>query len=254
MSTAEHGRGHDWQAYLDDFHAARPGITEDLLALTRDASGAGPYAWLAGAVPVGARVLDLACGSAPTGPLAGARSYLGLDLSLDELRRGAARGLRVARADATRLPVADAAVDVVVCSMALQLLPMAPALAEVRRVLRPGGVFAATVPASRPMTTLHALRWARVLLALHASGLRFPNDQALEAPGPLLAAHGLRLVSDESRAFELHVDSPDTAARLIDGLYLPGVPARRVAAAHDVVRAWVGRQTTIPVRRLVAQG
>ena len=199
-------------------------------------------------------MLDLACGSAPTGELLRAASYLGLDLSHAELRLGAARGLRVAQADAARLPVADAAVDVVVCSMALQLLPLEPALAEVRRVLRPGGTFVATVPTNRPMPVRDALRWARVLVALRARSLSYPNDDALAAPGDRFAAAGLPLRSDDSRGFGLDVASQDVADRLLDGLYLPDVPPARMTAARTVVHGWVGRRTTVPVRRLVAQG
>jgi hypothetical protein len=50
------------------------------------------------------------------------------------------------------------------------------------------------------------------------------------------------------------ITSYEAADRLVDGLYLPGVPPSRVAAARTVVRGWVGRRTTVPVRRLVAQG
>ena len=250
MTTA----ARDWPAYLAGFHAERPGITEDLLAGAVDRTGRTAYAWLAELVPPGGRVLDLACGSAPTGELLRTASYLGLDLSHAELRLGAARGLRVARADAVRLPVADAAVDVVVCSMALQLLPLEPALAEVRRVLRPGGTFAATVPTSRPMPARDALRWGGVLVALRSKGLSYPNDDALVSPGEPFAAAGLRLQSDESRGFGLDVTSTAVADRLVDGLYLPDVPPSRVTAAREVVRGWVGRRTTVPVRRLVAQG
>jgi hypothetical protein len=59
-----------------------------------------------------------ACGSAPTGDVLPAAQYVGLDLPYAELRLAAARGLTVAQADAARLPVADAGVDAVVCSMA----------------------------------------------------------------------------------------------------------------------------------------
>ena len=244
----------DWRAYLAGFHAERPGITEDLLSEATDDTGRTPYGWLAEVVPPGSRVLDLACGSAPTGALVRAASYLGLDLSRDELRLGAARGLRVARADATRLPVADDAVDVVVCSMALQLLPLEPALAEVRRVLRPGGTFAATVPTGGPMPAGDALRWGRVLVALRSTGLSYPNDDALASPGERFAAAGLSLLSDESRGFGLDVTSEGVADRLVDGLYLPDVPPARMLTARRVVRGWVGRRTTVPVRRLVARG
>jgi SAM-dependent methyltransferase len=249
VSTAQ-----DWRGYLAGFHAERPGITEDLLSKAVDPGGRTPYAWLAEVVPPGSRVLDLGCGSAPTGDLLGAASYLGLDMSHDELRLGAARGLRVAQADASRLPLVDDAVDVVVCSMALQLLPLGPALAEVRRVLRPGGTFAATVPASRPMPASDALAWARVLIALRSRGLSYPNDAALASSSARLAAAGLTLLSDESRGFRLDLTSEDAADRLVDGLYLPDVPPSRVTAARQVVHGWVGRHTTVPVRRLVARG
>jgi SAM-dependent methyltransferase len=163
-------------------------------------------------------------------------------------------GLRVARADVTRLPVADAAVDVVLCSMALQLLPLAPALAEVRRVLRPGGTFVATVPTSRPMPVSDALCWARVLVALRSQGLSYPNDDALAAPDDRFAAAGPR-------------PAVGRVARLRPGRRVAGrrrpaarraVPPGRTARPRDgrprVVHGWVGRRTTVPVRRLVAQG
>jgi len=98
--------------------------------------------------------------------LPGATSYVGLDLAHGELRLAAARGLPVAQADAARLPVADRSVDAVVCSMAVQLLPLERALAEVRRVLRPGGIFVATLPTDRPLSTRDRVRWGSVLIAL----------------------------------------------------------------------------------------
>ena len=249
MSTARD----DWRTYLAGFHAERPGITEDLLAEATDATGRSPYAWLAEVVPAGARVLDLGCGSAPTGDLLDRAGYVGLDLSPAELRLARGRGLAVAQADATRLPLADGAVDAVVCSMALQLLPLQPALAEVRRVLRPGGTFAATVPVGRPLPVRDALRWAHVLVALRQTGLSYPNDAALASPGRELAAAGLTLLSDDAQSFAVDVTSRAVADRLLDGLYLPGVGPCRVDAARRVVRSWVGGRTSVPVRRLLAR-
>ena len=244
----------DWRDYLLDFHAERSGITEDLLSLATDEAGRTPYGWLAEVVPRGARVLDLACGSAPTGEPLGTSAYVGLDLSRAELRLAAARGLPVAQADASRLPLPDSAVDAVVCSMALQLLPLEPTLAEVRRVLRPGGTFAATMPVGRPMPARDALRWGRLLVALRQSSLSYPNDDALASPDDRLAAAGLTLLSDHAQGFGVDVVSEAVADRLVDGLYLPDVCADRVAAARRVARGWIGQRTTVPVRRLVAQG
>jgi hypothetical protein len=104
------------------------------------------------------------------------------------------------------------------------------------------------------MPTSDALGWGRVLLALRSRGLSYPNDGALASPARSFAAAGLALRSDESRGFRVDVASYEAADRLVDGLYLPGVPPSRVAAARTVVRGWVGRRTTVPVRRLVAQG
>ncbi len=70
-----------------------------------------------------------------------ARRAVGVDLSAGMLRRSHARGLRVAQGDATSIPFASESFDVV-CSF--KVLPhvrdLAAALAEMARLLRPGGV------------------------------------------------------------------------------------------------------------------
>jgi SAM-dependent methyltransferase len=102
------------------------------------------------AVGPGARLLELGVG---TGRVAlplhrRGRRIVGVDLSLPMLDRyrakAAALGLpppAVLRADATRLPLRDACVDAVLEVHVLHLIPAwRAALAEVRRVLLPGGV------------------------------------------------------------------------------------------------------------------
>lgn len=96
-----------------------------------------------------ARVLDVGCG---TGRLAArlveAPSVLmvvGLDFSAGMLeqaraRLGSAPAAALVRGDATRLPFADAAFDAAVSTEAFHWFPdQDAALAEIRRVLRPGG-------------------------------------------------------------------------------------------------------------------
>jgi len=96
----------------------------------------------------GELALDLACG---TGLLAeelarlapGAR-VLGLDFSWEMVRRAAGEPAGAQSwfgvADALRLPLADASVDVVTIAFGLRNLPEpAVGLLELRRVLRPGG-------------------------------------------------------------------------------------------------------------------
>jgi SAM-dependent methyltransferase len=102
-------------------------------------------------VPIGpdAVVLDLACG---TGALASAAAptpsakLVAVDLSVGMLRRAAAelprRGIRLAVAamDAQLLAFADRVFSGVLCGSALDSLPdLFRALAEMHRVLRPGG-------------------------------------------------------------------------------------------------------------------
>jgi demethylmenaquinone methyltransferase/2-methoxy-6-polyprenyl-1,4-benzoquinol methylase len=97
------------------------------------------------ALPTGARILDLACG---TGDLsrAAARHGLGVvgtDLSAGMLAANRAR-VPLAESDAGQLPFVDGAFDGLVCGYALRNFTDLPAtLAEAARVLRPGGRLAA---------------------------------------------------------------------------------------------------------------
>lgn len=119
----------------------------------------------------GERILDAGCG---TGWLAaGLRRarpdlvVIGADLSAGMLGRAVAAGAwPLVQADATCLPVADASIDIVVGRGVLHHLPdVAAALAEWRRVVRPGG---AVVLSSEPTPAVdrHGARLVRVLLPL----------------------------------------------------------------------------------------
>ena len=90
------------------------------------------------------RALDLACGSGRYLGLlaeAGAALFVGCDLSREMLSRAANLTSALACADLQALPFRDASFDVVVCGLAVgHLSTLAPALAEMGRVLRAGGV------------------------------------------------------------------------------------------------------------------
>jgi SAM-dependent methyltransferase len=96
-----------------------------------------------GALPAGTS-LDAACGTGRYSAYLASQGHrvLGVDSSPDMLHRAAARvpEARFLRGDLHRLPVADSAVDVVVCALALVHVPaLAPVMAEFARVLRSGG-------------------------------------------------------------------------------------------------------------------
>jgi malonyl-CoA O-methyltransferase len=115
-------------------------------------------------------VLDLGAGTGRlTGELKGRYPdalVVALDLSagmLREAQRHVRPGRRFERVcgDALRLPLGDASVDVVLSNLMLQWCePLDSALAEVRRVLRPGGFFAFSTFGT---DTLYELRsaWAQ---------------------------------------------------------------------------------------------
>jgi SAM-dependent methyltransferase len=244
----------DWRTYLASFHDERAGITEQVLDHARDEAGQTPYDWAAAAVPADALVVDLACGSGPMAHHLDTRRYVGLDLSLAELRAARAKPLAIAQADARRLPLRDSTADAVVMSMALMLVPLKETLAEVKRVLRPGGIFVATLPHNRPMPPGDWLRYARLCLALRHPGLSYPSSRSLADAAAAFESAGLTLQEDDERAFACRIADSDVADQLLASLYLPDVAEDRMRSGRKVVRKWIGTDLTTPMRRFVASG
>ncbi|SCL37155.1 Methyltransferase domain-containing protein [Micromonospora rhizosphaerae] len=128
MTTAAYDAIADWyEDYVTNSASDYSRRVRDLLARLL---GTGP-----------GRCLDVCCG---TGAYAAELRRLGwdpvgVDLSAGQLRYARAR-LPVARADATALPLPDAAVPAAVCVLAHTDMPDYPAtIAEAARVLAPGG-------------------------------------------------------------------------------------------------------------------
>jgi SAM-dependent methyltransferase len=236
-----------WDRYVAEYHDANPGITEDVLADATDGAGRSPYEWLLDAVPAGAStVVDLACGSGPLGRrLAGVR-VVGVDQSAGELAR--AGGLRV-RALATALPLTRGCAGAVVSSMALMLLsPLEAVLAEVGRILRAGGTFAATVP-SRAAAGMPA--FAQILRDLGQVGKGYPEALDDRVAGRFAGA-GLTLDGDGVEVFTRTVASPADAAQVVRSFYAPGAGAGRLAAAIRSLEEAIPVDVDYRIRRLVA--
>ena len=122
----------------------------------------------------GVRVLDLGCGAGRHAfeALRRGASVLALDADEGELKPVAAMfaamreagevppggQARALAGDATAMPLPDASVDVVIAAEVLEHIPAdQAAIAEIARVLRPGGLAAVTVPAWLPERVCWAL-------------------------------------------------------------------------------------------------
>ncbi|GAA1299804.1 class I SAM-dependent methyltransferase [Saccharothrix xinjiangensis] len=144
---------------LDDESLAHAGVDVDpvgpvegyrVWSRTYDQPGNGAFALdepvvgeLLDALPAG-DALDAACGTGRYARMLADRGHrvVGVDSSPDMLARARTRVPegRFMLGDLGRLPVGDAAVDLVTCGLALTHVPaLGPVFAEFARVLRPGG-------------------------------------------------------------------------------------------------------------------
>ena len=112
--------------------------------------GGGRHAF--GALRLGARVVAV---DAAASEVAQVRDTVGAMVDAGEVSSGAEAGM--VQGDALRLPFADASFDRVIAAEVLEHIPEdGSAMAELARVLRPGGTIAVTVPRFGP----EAVNWA----------------------------------------------------------------------------------------------
>ncbi len=248
-----------WADYVHRFHADAPGITEQAFRHATHPEVGTPYEWLLDGVdaPLG-RVLDVACGNAALLPwMTGQVTYLGVDTSEDEVAR-ARRQRRgpVTLADARALPLADACVDTVVSSMGLMLVdPVEEALAEIRRVLVPGGTVALLVPSIWPVALRDAQLGLPLALALRGPG-SMPQQLTIGRLRRLLHAARLNVADVARRRFPFPVYRPEHASLAVRSLYTPGRSRHALARAQSVLTrlAAPGRELPVPLLRFVARG
>lgn len=102
-------------------------------------------------VASGASVLDFGCGSGLTVSVLAEAGYAaeGVDFSQEAIAFGTQKGIGgLAVVSSEKLPYSDASFDAITCMDVLEhLQDEQPVLAEMRRVLKPGGVLIVMVPA-----------------------------------------------------------------------------------------------------------
>lgn len=140
-------------------------------------------------------LVDIGCGGGlNTAHVTGYR-HIGVDLRQPNLRLAAGHGITPARADALRLPLADACAEVVIAGEVLEHVPdWRAATAEACRILKPGGTLIVDTLADTWLC-----RFVAVTLAERVPGGPPPgiHDPALFVPPQALlsecARHGVTL-------------------------------------------------------------
>jgi ubiquinone/menaquinone biosynthesis C-methylase UbiE len=149
---------------LRTLHQRLPGATPQGLRQARLADGRASYDLLLDSLAIAPQnpqqILDLGCGDGCllqrlAKRCAPGSQLWGIDLSDAELHRAQPRlqavGATLIAARAQQLPLKSATLDIVSCHMALMLLaPLAPAITEIHRVLKPGGQFVALTAKFQP--------------------------------------------------------------------------------------------------------
>jgi SAM-dependent methyltransferase len=231
------------------------------------------------APPAGSRVLDIGAGNgALTAPLAACGcTVLALDAAPSMLRvlRRRAADVPVLLADAERLPVRTASVDLVTAGFVVDLLDHpAGVAAETLRVLRPDGRFALTLPAR----TSFVGDWA----FCNRLFAEFARDSVTERPAArtvdgaeMLRRCGFVVITRTTLTADIPVPSPQHGWRFLQtsgtGTFFDGLPEHRRAefrsrfetaleqrgGATTMTRdtdLWVGRRPFAPVQPSGAGG
>jgi arsenite methyltransferase len=160
-----------------------------------------------------------------------------LEIARRRTTAGDAAPLRFGPGAADALPLADETFDAVVCTQVLEYVDdVAGALAEMRRVLRPGGRLLAldTDWSTLRLRTGDPQRMARVLAAWEEHLVHPHLPRSLPA---LIEEAGLRLERSEVVPIVNRGFDPDTYGAGLIGLVAAFVPGRRGVTADDA-RAW----------------
>jgi 2-polyprenyl-6-hydroxyphenyl methylase / 3-demethylubiquinone-9 3-methyltransferase len=141
-----------------------------------------------------ATLVDVGCGAGLLAPHIGGYRHIGVDLVPSALRQAASKGVLAVKADAARLPLADGVADVVCAGEILEHVPdLSTVVAEICRILRPGGTLVLDTLADTALSRFVAVTLAELVpgvpKGIHDPAL-FVNRHRLVAE---CAAHGVEL-------------------------------------------------------------
>lgn len=161
-----------------------------------------------------------------------ARELVGIDLDPAEIRGAAATGVyaRLHVAPADRIPEPDASFDWAFSNSTLEhIRELDGTLAEVARLLRPGGTFIATVPSDEFHACLAGPLWGDRSRYLEAIDARCAHLRYLSPPEweEAAARAGLELVTTESYLTAAEVRRWETISRFTAGLLYAALRGRR---------------------------
>lgn len=186
----------------------------------------------------GALLLDLGCGGGIMAGHVHGYAHVGVDVNCSALAVATTRGVLAVRANAAALPVRDGTAEVVVAGELFEHVhDLEAVVAEIGRVLRPGGVVV--------LDTINDTAWAR--LALVVVGERMPggpppriHDPTLFVPPDglvtLFSRHGV-----EVRVSGLRPSAGDYLRFLVNrGHPVRMLPARSLSALYQGIGRKVG--------------
>lgn len=197
-------------------------------------------------------VLDVGCGTGVfVGSVAGHGTAIGVDLhSPHQLE--AAPGVQYLRGSAEQVPIRGESVDLVLALDVLEHVDDARCLREIRRVLRPGGVVVATVPAHQALWSFrdddagHLRRYSRPALRAALAASAFDVERCSFFHGALLPALAVARVIGRRRPHVRNLeDNPPGALNRI----LSRVTAAEAGLAERNVRPPIGSSLLAVARR-----
>ena len=222
----------EWNQFLRDAHHATPGVTPRCTGSLRTSDGLSSYELLADTLKhvhpaprstLG--VLDLACGDGYLIELCvkqlgrGAR-ITGVDMSPEELDRARYRlhgsDVTFLLEEAQHLSLADSSFDAALCHLAFMLMrPLEPVVAEIARVLKPGGLFAAVVNRREGPDALYTMVRAELRRFLQEE---FPQMRDYAIGDPRVNSRtGLEELFSSGKGFTGRVDLDDFDVVVVKG-------------------------------------